>query len=175
MLTKKMLDSNVKIKLNSKVESIQRGDHFNIVLNDAILKTSSLVIACGGKSIPKIGASNFGYLIAEQFNLDIIKTRPALVPFIFMGSDLDATKPLAGMSLNARVSCDQVSFDDEDNICLKVIEKFNLSNKLNGDAPPAIRWQELFFTKEYGINEKTKIEMLKTIKDLYNDFDIDLK
>lgn len=70
---------------------------------------------------------------------------------------------------------DQVSFDDEDNICLKVIEKFNLSNKLNGDAPPAIRWQELFFTKEYGINEKTKIEMLKTIKDLYNDFDIDLK
>ena len=70
---------------------------------------------------------------------------------------------------------DQVSFDDEDNICLKVIEKFNLSNKLNGVAPPAIGWQELFFTKKYGIDEKTKIEMLKTIKDLYKDFGIDLK
>lgn len=70
---------------------------------------------------------------------------------------------------------DQVSFDDEDNICLKVIEKFNLSNKLNGDAPPAITWQDLFFKKEYGIDEKTKIEMLKSIKDLYKDFGIDLK
>ena len=70
---------------------------------------------------------------------------------------------------------DQVSFDDEDNICLKVIEKFNLANKLNGDAPPAIRWQELFFTKDYGINEKTKIEMLKTIKVLYKNFGINLK
>ena len=70
---------------------------------------------------------------------------------------------------------DQISFDDEDNICLKVIEKFNLKKKFNGDAPPDITWQDLFFKEEYALNEKIKIEMLDTIKVLYEDFGIKLK
>ncbi len=59
---------------------------------------------------------------------------------------------------------DQISFDDEDNICLKIIEKFDLKKILNGNAPPDITWQDLFFTGKYAINEKTKIEILKTIR-----------
>lgn len=70
---------------------------------------------------------------------------------------------------------DQISYDDEDNICLKVIEKFNLKKILNGDAPPDITWQDLFFKEEYALNEKIKIEMLDTIKVLYEDFGIKLK
>lgn len=69
---------------------------------------------------------------------------------------------------------DQISFDDEDNICLKVIEKFKLEKILNGDAPPDITWQDLFFKEEYVINEKIKIKMLETIKTLYEDFGINL-
>ena len=70
---------------------------------------------------------------------------------------------------------DQISFYDEDKICLKIIEKFNLEKILNGDAPPDITWQDLFFSGKYVINEKTKIEILKTIKALYNDLGINLK
>ena len=70
---------------------------------------------------------------------------------------------------------DQVCFDDEDGICLKVIEKFNLEKILNGDTPPDITWQDLFFKKEYAINDKTKIKMLETVKALYKDFGINLK
>tara|TARA_B100001121_G_C18451847_1_gene508902 strand:- start:273 stop:551 length:279 start_codon:yes stop_codon:yes gene_type:complete len=70
---------------------------------------------------------------------------------------------------------DQISFDDEDNVCLKIIEKFDLEKILNGRAPPDITWQDLFFTGKYAINEKTKIEILKTIKALYKDLGINLK
>jgi|TARA_B100001094_G_C17507311_1_gene473922 hypothetical protein len=70
---------------------------------------------------------------------------------------------------------DQVCFDDEDGVCLKVIEKFNLEKKLNGDAPPGITWQDLFFKKDYKINDKTKIEMLETVKTLYEDLGIKFK
>jgi len=70
---------------------------------------------------------------------------------------------------------DQISFDDEDNICLTIIEKFDLEKILNGNAPPDITWQDLFFTGKYAINEKTKIEILKTIKALYKDLGINLK
>ena len=69
----------------------------------------------------------------------------------------------------------QVCFDDEDGICSKVIEKFNLEKILNGDTPPGITWQDLFFKEQYKINDKTKIEMLETVKALYEDFDIKLK
>ena len=70
---------------------------------------------------------------------------------------------------------DQISFYDEDKICLKIIEKFNLEKILNGDTPPDITWQDLFFKKEYAINDKTKIKMLETVKALYKDFGINLK
>ena len=112
MLTEKMMTENVILKLSSTVQSITKGDVFKIVLEDSIFEVTSIVIACGGKSIPKIGASNFGYLIAEQFDLNIIPTRPALVPLLFAHSDLIETKPLAGMSLHACISCGNTRFEE---------------------------------------------------------------
>ena len=112
MLTEKMMVENVTIKLSTIVQSIEKNDAFKINLDDSAIEATSLVIACGGKSIPKIGASNFGYLIAEQFDLAVIPTRPALVSLVFAHSDLTKTKPLAGMALHASVTCEKTKFEE---------------------------------------------------------------
>ncbi len=112
MLTKRMKCKNVCLKLNSTARFIQKNEHFRIILDDTEIISSSLVIACGGKSIPKIGASDFGYLIAQQFNLNVVETRPALVPLLFSNSDLNEIKSIVGLSLNAKVGCDNVYFDE---------------------------------------------------------------
>ena len=70
---------------------------------------TNLVLATGGKSIPKMGATGFAYDIARQFGLRLIETRPALVPFTFAN---DQFKPLAGVSLPSRLSNNRASFDE---------------------------------------------------------------
>lgn len=71
-----------------------------------------LVIATGGLSIPKIGATDFGYRIARQFDQPIIPTRPGLVPLTFSGALLEALSDLRGLSLPARVSAGTTPFDE---------------------------------------------------------------
>ncbi len=73
----------------------------------------SLVIATGGKSIPKMGATGFGYDIAKQFGLNIIETRPALVPLTFADGALAKLKNLSGISVNdAIVSYGKTKFQE---------------------------------------------------------------
>ncbi|WP_428928526.1 NAD(P)/FAD-dependent oxidoreductase [Marinibacterium sp. SX1] len=69
----------------------------------------NLVVATGGKSIPKMGATGLAYDIARQFGLAVTDTRPGLVPFTFPDGRF---KPLAGVALPARLSCDGTSFDE---------------------------------------------------------------
>ena len=112
-----MFDENLKqvgvsIQLNTSVQSIRKTDRFEIVLEDTTIEATSLIIACGGKSVPKIGASNFGYLVAKTFGINIIETRPALVPLTFEKSDLNLTNPLSGISVNATVSCKNTDFNE---------------------------------------------------------------
>lgn len=73
------------------------------------LSCRNLVLATGGKSIPKMGATGFAYDIARQFNLPVTETRPALVPFTFSN---DQFKPLAGIALPSRLSNSRASFDE---------------------------------------------------------------
>lgn len=73
------------------------------------LSCRSLVLATGGKSIPKMGATGFAYDIARQFGLPVTDTQPALVPFTFSN---DQFKPLAGVSLPSRLSNNRISFDE---------------------------------------------------------------
>ncbi len=68
------------------------------------LVTEKLIVATGGLSIPKLGATGFGYRIAEQFGLQVVPPRPALVPFIFAPEDLARFESLAGISTEARLS-----------------------------------------------------------------------
>ena len=74
--------------------------------------SKSLVIATGGLSIPKIGASKFGYEVAKQFNLNIIPTSPALVPLTFNEDILKICKELTGLSVNAIVSFGKTIFQE---------------------------------------------------------------
>lgn len=76
-------------------------------------QADKVVVACGGKSIPKMGASGFGYEVAQHFGLDIVQTRPALVPLTFDPSILSGTKELSGISVDdAVVSHGKVSFSE---------------------------------------------------------------
>lgn len=88
------------------------GDGFRIETSAGAITCASLVIATGGKSIPKMGASGYAYEIAKQFGLKIIEPRPALVPFTLDEAKLTPVKELAGVSVEARVACGKTSFDE---------------------------------------------------------------
>ena len=73
----------------------------------------SLVIATGGLSIPKMGASDFGYRLAKQFGLNVLDTRAGLVPFIFSGAMHEVTDRLSGVSLPATVTASDTAFTED--------------------------------------------------------------
>ena len=73
---------------------------------------ASVVVATGGKSIPKMGATGFGYRVAEAFGLPLVETRPGLVPLTFAAQELAWMVPLAGVAAQARVACGRQGFDE---------------------------------------------------------------
>lgn len=91
-------------------EVLQEGDAFVLKTDQGDIKCKSLVVACGGLSIPKIGASNFGYELAKKFGLKIIPPRAALVPLTFNEGLLEKTKPLSGVAVDAYVTCHDGAF-----------------------------------------------------------------
>lgn len=100
----------VDIRLNCSVKSVSKNVLFEIETNQGKFTSENLVVATGGLSIPKIGATDFGYRVARQFRLKIVETRPALVPFIFQENFPANFKKLAGVSLDANVSSGKTSF-----------------------------------------------------------------
>ncbi len=101
---------NVTIKVNCEVKNIQKSEIFNVETNLGNFTSSSLVIACGGVSIPKMGATDFGYRVARQFGLKLVNTRPALVPFTLQQAELQAFSELSGVSVDALVSTGKQQF-----------------------------------------------------------------
>ena len=88
------------------VESVAHdGDGFRIATAAGAVRAQSVVIATGGLTVPKIGATPFGYRVAEQFGLAIVPPRPALVPLSLHSGTLEYYGDLAGVSLDAEVSC----------------------------------------------------------------------
>ena len=103
----------VEIKLQISVNNITKeGEFFNISSSLGELTTSSLVIATGGLSIPKMGATDFGYRIAKQFDIPLVPTRAALVPFTFEGEVGAMMKSLSGVSLASRAKVGKSVFDE---------------------------------------------------------------
>jgi len=98
MLTDEMKAAGVTLSLGLGVTSIARsGDRFEVALDDGTrVSAASLVVATGGKSIPKMGATGWGYDVARQFDLRLTETRPALVPLTFEPTLLEQLVPLAG-------------------------------------------------------------------------------
>ncbi|MEN5115180.1 NAD(P)/FAD-dependent oxidoreductase [Brevundimonas diminuta] len=105
MLTDEMKAAGVTLSLALGVKAVERaGERFQIDLDDGSRVTAaSLVVASGGKSIPKMGATGWGYEVARRFGLRVTDTRPALVPLTFEPGLLEQLKPLAGVSVDAVV------------------------------------------------------------------------
>lgn len=112
MLLTEMNNAGVELRLSTMVKSINKAGTYSIELAHETIEAKSVVVACGGKSIPKMGATGFGYHIAEQFDLPVIETRPALVPLTFSDELLGLIKPLSGVSTDSSVRCGKASFDE---------------------------------------------------------------
>lgn len=111
MLLEEMKRHGARLKLGCSVSAVEKSaEGFSLQLSDGPVRCRSLVVACGGKSIPKMGATGFGYDIATQFGLRIVETRPALVPLTFEPNTLERLKLLAGIAVDAVVSCGKTKF-----------------------------------------------------------------
>ncbi|AML53528.1 NAD(P)/FAD-dependent oxidoreductase [Falsihalocynthiibacter arcticus] len=114
MLLRMMKKERVELRLQTSVTSVRHSDGlFDLVLNDgSTLQASSVVVATGGKSIPKMGATGIGYQIAEQYGHSIIETRPGLVPLTFGEDTKQDFSALPGLSVPARVTANGTGFSE---------------------------------------------------------------
>ncbi len=102
---------HVQWRMPCAVEGISRRDGgFEVATPQGPVRCASVVIATGGLSVPKIGATPFGYKVAEQFDLAIVPPRPGLVPLAFAPDALARYGDLSGMSVDANVSCNGATF-----------------------------------------------------------------
>jgi predicted Rossmann fold flavoprotein len=98
MLEKEGAAAGVTVLLSTRVHEVAGDDGFHLETDRGVFFGRSLVIATGGLSIPKLGATSFGYQIAQQFGLRLQPCRPALVPLTFVPDDLTRFADLAGVS-----------------------------------------------------------------------------
>ena len=110
MLLRECQQARVEIRMNCSVASLEKNERFFIRTNQGDLSADSIVVATGGLSFPKIGATDFGYRIAKQFGLKMTGTRPALVPLIFANGKTKGFQKLAGVSIDAVASRGRQSF-----------------------------------------------------------------
>jgi predicted Rossmann fold flavoprotein len=113
MLEEECRRAHVQIFTGTRVTEIRRSDEFILSTAKQEFRAPALVIATGGLSIPKIGATSFGYDIARQFGLRIRPTRPALVPLTFAPEDRERYSDLAGVSAEVIASADSHSFREK--------------------------------------------------------------
>jgi len=110
MLESECRDAGVQIFLNAKIHEVQHTIEFAARTGSDEFRAPVLVVATGGLSIPKIGATSLGYDLARQFRLKIVNTRPALVPLVLAKNDQRHYCDLAGVSAAVAVSTDHQSF-----------------------------------------------------------------
>ena len=106
-------ENKVEIILETGVNNLRKiANHFELDTSQGSFECESVVVATGGLSIPKMGATDFGYRIAKNFGLKIIEPTPALVPFTLDNDMLGQTKSLAGVSVMARATLGKRKFDE---------------------------------------------------------------
>jgi predicted Rossmann fold flavoprotein len=113
MLLAECRNANAQLRLGARISAIAKDDNgFALVTDQGEYRGSSLVVATGGPSIPKMGSSGFGYKVAEQFGLTIVPPRAALVPLTFDAALLARFKDLSGVAVDAVVGCGKTRFDE---------------------------------------------------------------
>ncbi len=112
MLLRDLAAAGGELRLGVRVRRVAPG--FSVETDQGDLRAAAVVVATGGKSIPKMGASGFGYQVAEAFGLPLVEPRPGLVPLTFTDAQLDGMKALAGVSVQARVGLAgaKIAFDE---------------------------------------------------------------
>ncbi len=113
MLEEECRAAGVRIFLNSKIERVSREDHFVVHVRDEEFHAPALVVAAGGLSIPKIGATSFGFDLARQFELKIRDPRPGLVPLVLNAEDRSHYCDLSGVSAEVIASCNGHHFREK--------------------------------------------------------------
>jgi predicted Rossmann fold flavoprotein len=113
MLTQEMRRNGVKWEMNANIERVEKTESgFSVAYSSGHLTCDSLIVATGGKSIPKMGATGFGYNLASQFGLKLTPTRPALVPLTFEEGTLERLAELSGIATPAIVSHGKTKFEE---------------------------------------------------------------
>lgn len=112
MLLAECQAEGVEVRVDTRVEQITHADGYRIHLAGQVIDTSALVLASGGLSIPKMGATGFAHRIARQFGLALTETRPALVPFTFEGEELEMMRSLSGASLDCIAKAGGAQFQE---------------------------------------------------------------
>jgi len=110
MLQAECAGAGVEIRTGFRINGVQKPGRFVVDTMMGPIESETLVIAAGGLSIPKLGATPFAYRVAEQFNIPIIAPRAGLVPLTFSETDLAWMRPLTGVSANVRVSIGKTAF-----------------------------------------------------------------
>jgi hypothetical protein len=113
MLETECRAASVQIFLNTRIAEVQRTTEFILRSASADFRAPVLVVATGGLSIPKMGATSFGYDLARQFGHTLIPTRPALVPLVFHRTDNQRYSELAGVSVDVIASAANHSFREK--------------------------------------------------------------
>lgn len=99
--------ANVRVVTGCSVETVVKNNEFYVTTDQGVLTASNLVVATGGLSFPKVGATDLGYRIARQFGLQMVETRPSLVPLVLAR---ESYRDLAGVSADVRISADDATF-----------------------------------------------------------------
>ena len=150
--------ANITLKKEIIIKDVDKknGQYF-ITMNLNKYSCDSLIIATGGLSVPKIGASKFGYEIAKKFNLNIIETLPGLVPLTFSEKILTMCKELSGLSLEAVVYFNKIFFKEgmlfthrglSGPSILQISSYWKLGNNIRINLLPKISIYKLLVTKK---------------------------
>jgi predicted Rossmann fold flavoprotein len=112
MLVSDLTSAGGELVLGVPVGDLSRDGTFRVVTGVGEFRAGRLIVATGGLSIPKMGATGLGYRIAARFGIPVAETRPGLVPLTFAGPVLEGMAALAGLSVRARLSCNGASFEE---------------------------------------------------------------
>jgi predicted Rossmann fold flavoprotein len=113
MLEHECSEAGVRIFLNVSIDQVSKPDEFLVRAGEMQFRAPRLVVATGGLSIPKMGATSFGYDLARQFGLKISEPRSALVPFVLSPQDRDSYCDLSGVSAEVVASYNGQSFREK--------------------------------------------------------------
>jgi hypothetical protein len=110
MLARECADAGVELRLGQRVAGVARDAGYVLSLEGGEVSAPSLVLATGGLSIPKMGATGFAHDVARSLGLAVTPLRPALVPLVFSDADLGFMRALSGLSAEVEASCNGVVF-----------------------------------------------------------------